>query len=127
MARIAAALTTPVMAGESNCGVAPFRVMLQACSADILMVDVLMAGGITPWLKIAGMAEAFNVPVVSHILPEIQAHLVAAVPNGLLAEYKSWIWELFDEVPGFERGEFVLSDRPGLGLSYSRRTYGEQW
>ena len=34
--------------------------MLEARSVDIVMIDVVRAGGITQWMKIAGMAEAFN-------------------------------------------------------------------
>ena len=40
--------------------------------------------------KIAAMAEAFNLPVVSHLYPEISVHLVAGVPNGLTVEYMPW-------------------------------------
>lgn len=39
-------------------------------SADIVMPDLLRVGGITPWMKVAGMAEAFNLTAVSHLLPE---------------------------------------------------------
>jgi L-alanine-DL-glutamate epimerase-like enolase superfamily enzyme len=120
LARIAAALSAPIMAGENSWGVTPFRLMLEARSVDLLMIDLMHVGGITPWLKIAAMAEAFNVPVVSHIMPEFQAQLVAAVPNGLMAEHKAWTWRLFDGVPEFAGGDFVLSDRPGHGLSFSR-------
>jgi len=66
------------------------------------------------------MAEAFNVPVVSHIMPEFQAQLVAASPNGLIAEYKAWTWRLFEGYPEFVDGGFRLSDRPGHGLNFSR-------
>jgi L-alanine-DL-glutamate epimerase-like enolase superfamily enzyme len=120
LARITAALSTPVMAGENNWGVTPFQLMLEARSVDLVMIDLMHVGGITPWMKIAAMAEAFNVPVVSHIMPEFQAQLVAAIPNGLIAEYKAWTWRLFDGVPEFAGGDFVLSDRPGHGLSFSR-------
>src|SRR5581483_6453674 len=64
LARIADALTTPIATGEYHYGIVPFRHMLEARSLDIVMIDVLRAGGITQWLKIAGMAEAFNLPVV---------------------------------------------------------------
>ena len=70
LARVADALSTPVAGGEYTFGVVPFRHMLEARSVDIAMIDLMRAGGITPWLKIAGMAEAFNVPVVSHVLPD---------------------------------------------------------
>ena len=120
LARIAAVLSTPVMAGESSWGVTPFRLMLESRSVDIVMIDLMHVGGITPWMKIAAMAEALSVPVVSHIMPEFQAQLVAAAPNGLVVEHKAWTWRLFEGVPELDRDEFVLSDRPGHGLSISR-------
>ncbi len=120
LARIAAALSTPVMAGESAWGLTPFRLMLESRSIDIVMIDLMHVGGITPWMKIAAMAEAFNIPVVSHIMPEFQAQLVAAAPNGLIVEHKAWTWRLFEGVPELDRDEFILSDRPGHGLSISR-------
>jgi L-alanine-DL-glutamate epimerase-like enolase superfamily enzyme len=91
--------------------------MLESRSVDIVMIDVIHVGGITPWMKIAAMAEAFNIPVVSHIMPEIQAACVAAIPNGLIAEFKSWTWGLFEDCPEFVNGDLVLSDRPAHGLT----------
>ena len=64
------------------------------------------------------MAEAFNLPVVSHVIPEIHAHLVAAVPNGLTVEYMGWMLQLFDGIAALENSELILADRPGLGLSF---------
>src|SRR5437764_957228 len=84
LARVADALSTPVAGGEYLWGITPFRHMLEARSVDIVMIDQVRSGGITPWLKIAGMAEAFNVPVVSHGVPEIHVHLVGAVPGARL-------------------------------------------
>ena len=90
LARVAAALATPIAGGEYVYGLVPFRHMLEARSVDIVMIDVLRAGGITQWMKIAGMAEAFNLPVVNHLCPEISVHLVAAIPHGLTVEYMPW-------------------------------------
>jgi L-alanine-DL-glutamate epimerase-like enolase superfamily enzyme len=94
--------------------------MLEARSVDIVMIDVLRVGGITQWLKVAGMAEAFNLPVVSHLLPEIHVHLIAGVRNGLTVEYMPWAMRLFEEGPVLDRGELVVPDRPGLGLKFDR-------
>lgn len=118
LARVASALDTPIAAGEYVYGKVPFRHMLEARSVDIVMIDVLRAGGITQWLKIAGMAEAFNLPVVNHLCPEISVHLVAAVPNGLTVEYMPWSTRLFREVPLPEKGELAVPPRPGLGLEF---------
>jgi L-alanine-DL-glutamate epimerase-like enolase superfamily enzyme len=60
LARVAGALSTPVAAGEYVYGIAPFRQLLEHRSIDIAMIDVLRAGGITQWLKSAGLADAFK-------------------------------------------------------------------
>ena len=120
LARIAAALTTPIAAGEYHYGIAPFRHLLEARAIDIPMIDLLRVGGITQWMKVAGMAEAFNLPVVSHLVPEIHVHLVAAAPNGLTVEYMPWTLQLFEETPKLERGQLVVPQKPGLGLAFDQ-------
>ncbi len=120
LARIADALTTPIAAGEYHYGIVPFRHMLEARSIDIVMIDLLRAGGITQWMKIAGMAEAFNLPVVSHLVPEIHVQLIAAIPNGLTVEYMPWTLALFEETPALEHGQLVVPTKPGLGLAFDK-------
>ena len=118
LARVADALTTPIAAGEYHYGIRPFRHMLESRSIDIVMIDLVRVGGITQWMKVAGMAEAFNVPVVSHLIPEIHVHLIAAIPNGLTVEYMPWTLRLFEETPAIEDGQIVVPERPGLGLQF---------
>ncbi len=120
LARVADALVTPVAGGEYLYGITPFRHMLEARSVDIVMIDLLRVGGIANWMKVAGMAEAFNVPVVSHLFPEIHVHLVAAIPNGLTVEYMPWSFRLFEEVPVPVNGELIVPSKPGLGLAFDR-------
>ena len=120
LARVADALTTPIAAGEYHYGIAPFRHMLERRSVDIAMIDLLRVGGITQWMKVAGMAEAFNTPVVSHLVPEIHVHLIAAVPNGLTVEYMPWSLRLFEETPALEHGQLVVPAKPGLGLAFDQ-------
>src|SRR5512132_2735255 len=120
LARIADALTAPVAAGEYHYGIVPFRHMLEARAIDIVMIDLLRVGGITQWMKVAGMAEAFNLPVVSHLVPEIHVHLIAAIPNGLTVEYMPWSLCLFEETPKIEQGQIVVPSKPGLGLAFDQ-------
>jgi L-alanine-DL-glutamate epimerase-like enolase superfamily enzyme len=117
LAHITRMLSTPIMAGESNWGVAPFAHMIRQRSVDILMVDLLHVGGYTAGRKIAAMAEGANMPLVSHLLPEFSAHLIAGIPNGLICEHKEWMWPLFDGLPDLKDGAVHLSARPGHGLS----------
>ena len=120
LARIADALTAPIAAGEYHYGIVPFRHMLEARSIDIVMIDLVRAGGITQWMKIAGMAEAFNLPVVSHLIPEIHVHLIAAIPNGLTVEYMPWTLRLYEETPAMEGGQLVVPKTSGLGLVFDQ-------
>src|SRR5438876_4198845 len=69
MARIADALTTPIAAGEYHYGIVPFRHLLEARSIDIVMIDLLRAGGTTQRTKVAGMGAAGNPPAESHLVP----------------------------------------------------------
>ena len=119
LAEISRALDMPVCAGEYLYGIAPHRQTLAHHSVDIVMIDVLRAGGITQWMKIAGMAEAFSRPVVSHLLPEIHVHLIAAAPNGLVVEYMPWTARLFENPPQPVKGEMVVPSAPGLGLKFA--------
>src|SRR5262245_23704043 len=120
LARVADALTTPIAAGEYHYGIRPFRHMLEARSVDIVMIDLVRVGGITQWMKVAGMAEAFNIPVVSHLIPEVHLHLIAAVRNGEIVEYMPWTRPLFDHAPLPEKGMLTVPAAPGLGLTFTR-------
>jgi L-alanine-DL-glutamate epimerase-like enolase superfamily enzyme len=121
LARVTAALKTPIAGGEYVWGIEPFRQMIQMHSVDIPMIDICRVGGVTQWMKVAGMAEAFNLPVVSHVMPEILVHMVAACPNGLTVEYMPWMLCLYEETPAVENGMMVLPTKPGLGLTFDEK------
>jgi len=123
LASIADALVMPIAAGEYHYGIVPFRVLLEARSIDIVMIDLLRVGGITQWMKVAGMAQAFNRQVVSHLIPEIHVHLVAAIPNGLTVEYMPWTHRLWDEFPTVGAdGLLAVPTKPGWGLEFNAET-----
>jgi L-alanine-DL-glutamate epimerase-like enolase superfamily enzyme len=89
------------------------------------MIDLVRVGGITQWMKVAGMAEAYNLPVVSHLIPEVHVHLIAAVPNGHIVEYMPWTRALFDDPPVPVKSEMTVPTQPGLGLTFTRAVNGE--
>ena len=121
LARVTAALRTPIAGGEYVWGIVPFRHMIEARSVDVVMVDLARVGGVTQWMKVAGMAEAFNLPIVSHVMPEILLHMVAACPNGLTVEYMPWMLALYEETPAIQDGHLVLPQKPGLGLKFDEK------
>ncbi len=120
LARITDALATPVAGGEYLWGITPFRHMLEHRSVDIVMIDLVRVGGVTQWMKVAGMAQAFNLPVVSHLLPEFHCHLIGAIPNGLTVEYMPWMLKLFESTPALANGHMTLTDTPGWGLRFDQ-------
>ena len=120
LATVTAALKTPIAGGEYVWGIEPFRQMLERRSVDIAMIDLVRVGGITQWMKVAGMAEAFNIPVVSHLIPEVHVHLIAAIPNGEIVEYMPWCRDLFDNPPIPVKSVMTVPTAPGLGLAFTR-------
>jgi len=121
LARVTAALKTPIAGGEYLWGISPHRQMIEAHSVDIVMIDLVRVGGVSQFMKVAGMAEAFNLPVVSHVMPEMLVHVIAACPNGLTVEYMPWMLALYEETPKIDKGELVLPDKPGLGLKFDEK------
>ena len=84
---LARTATMPIAVGESLYHPAHFREYLERGACSIVQVDCARIGGITPWLKVAHLAETFNVAVCPHFLMELHVSLTAAVPNGAWVEY----------------------------------------
>jgi L-talarate/galactarate dehydratase len=116
MHRLTETLDARICAGERYKDIAAFHRLLVHRSVDIAMIDQDV--GLTSWLKIAHMAEAFQIPVVTHAATEILVHLIAAVPNGLTVEYYPSVTPILKEPLAIEDGMLVLPDRPGLGLDF---------
>lgn len=118
LATVAARTTVPVAAGEFEYHLYAFRSLLAAGAIDIVQADVGRVGGVTPWLKIARLAEAFNVPVAPHAFDVVHLHLLCATPNAMVLEHLG----IFDDLPYRKRplprnGELTpLPDEPGHGL-----------
>jgi D-arabinonate dehydratase len=76
----------PVNAGQGEVTGWGCRDMIMHGSVDILNVDVTIAGGVTEWRRIAGMAHFFDVQMAHHEEPQVAIHLLSAIPNGLYVE-----------------------------------------
>ena len=116
--RLSAATTLPVAVGESIYSISHFREYLQREACSIVQPDAARIGGITPWLKVAHMAEAFNIPVCPHFLMELHVGLTAAVPNGRWVEYIPQLDDLTSAPMTVRDGHAVPSDAPGLGIEW---------
>jgi L-alanine-DL-glutamate epimerase-like enolase superfamily enzyme len=122
--RLSAATTLPVAVGESIYSLQHFREYLQQGACSIVQADVARIGGITPWLKVAHLAEAFNVAICPHFLMELHVSLSAAVPNGRWIEYIPQLDRLTTSRMRIEDGHAVPPDTPGLGIDWDWETIG---
>jgi L-alanine-DL-glutamate epimerase-like enolase superfamily enzyme len=116
--RLAQSTSVPIAVGESMYSLSQFKDYLEAGACSIVQVDVGRIGGITPWLKVAHMAEGFNVPVCPHFLMEIHLGLCCAVPNSRWLEYIPQLDLVTSSPIRVENGKAIPSDSPGLGIDW---------
>ncbi len=118
VARVAAALDTPIASGETEYTRYGFRQMLTLRSADILMPDLQRVGGVTEFMRVGHMAASYDVPVSSHLFPETSLSLLCALSNANYLEYMPWFSELYRETIEFRDGSALAPERPGWGFTF---------
>ena len=117
-ARLAAASDVPIAVGESLYSTPQFAAYIQQGAASILQVDVARIGGITPWLKVAHMAEAFNLAICPHFLMELHVSLCGAVPNAAWVEYIPQLDAISSSRLVIDDGFACVPETPGLGIAW---------
>lgn len=118
-ATLAKSTSIPVAVGETMYSVMQFQQYLQQQAAGIIQVDVARIGGITPWLKVAHLAESYNVKVCPHFLMEIHVSLAAAVPNGLYVEHIPQLRGITHTELKIENGFALVPTTPGIGIDWN--------
>lgn len=109
----------PIAVGESMYSLSQFKDYLQAGAASIVQVDVARIGGITPWLKVAHLAESFNVAVCPHFLMELHLPLVCAVPNATWLEHIPQLDRITKSSITITDGYAYPALTPGLGIDWA--------
>lgn len=116
--RLSRSTSLPVAVGESLYHPSHFREYMQRGACSIVQVDVGRVGGITPWLKVAHTAEAFNLQVCPHFLMELHVGLCCAVPNASWLEHIPQLDDILESGVRIEDGRAFPSESPGLGLAW---------
>ncbi|WP_026615719.1 mandelate racemase/muconate lactonizing enzyme family protein [Ensifer aridi] len=116
--RLNRSTATPVAIGESLYSIRHFREYMQKGACSIVQVDVGRIGGITPWLKVAHAAEAFDMPLCPHFLMELHVSLTCAVPNGKYVEYIPQLDDITTSRLAVEDGMALAPMTPGLGIEW---------
>jgi mandelate racemase len=82
------------------------------------MPDLDRIGGVSGWLEAAALADVAEIPVSSHLFPEVSAHLLAATPTAHWLEYVDWADPILLEPLAITDGQAQPPDRPGNGLAW---------
>jgi L-alanine-DL-glutamate epimerase-like enolase superfamily enzyme len=110
-------------AGEYGYTSDDFRGLLQNNAVDVLQADVTRCGGITGFLRVAALCDAFHVPLSAHCAPSMHLHVACAAPR---LRHQEWFHDhvrieqmLFDGVPRAIDGAIAPDlSRPGCGLDF---------
>jgi galactonate dehydratase len=121
MAEIAHGTHLPIATGERIFTKWGFREILEKKAASILQPDLCHAGGILETRLIAGMAEAYYVPIAPHnplgpISLAAGLQVAASVPNFLCQEQVSLGDGYLKEPFRVENGFVKVPRGPGLGI-----------
>lgn len=117
--RIAAALKTRIVGGESHYGRNDLRPFFEAPHPVPILQPDPMRGGYTELRKIAAAAEPWGIRIAPHLFHETMVHLLASIPNANYLEYMTWNDDLWIEpvLPG-ANGTMSPPERPGHGLAF---------
>jgi L-alanine-DL-glutamate epimerase-like enolase superfamily enzyme len=113
----------PVASGECLFGRRDYRPFLERDAMDVAIIDIPW-NGIGESVKIASMADAYEVNVAphnfySHLATMMSAHFAAVVPNLRIMEFDpetvAWQDDLVTRAPRIEAGHLLLPTGPGWG------------
>ena len=138
MAKVAAATTIPVAAGENHQGLEDFARMIDKRAASILNLSPPNVGGLTEARKIATLAEMRGMQIAPHFFSYgplnwvAMANLCMAVPNVLILEANTLREnpagpkslnknQFFKEPIKIDGYYFEPSGKPGLGYEYDEK------
>lgn len=109
----------PVAAGENLRTLWEFKQLITVGGVTYPEPDVTNCGGVTGFMKVAHLAEAFNLPVTSHGAHDVTVHLLAAAANRSYLEAHGFGLDRFIAEPiRIEDGFALAPDRPGHGISF---------
>jgi len=120
-AALCAKARTPIQIGENFWGVNDMEKALAAGSADLMMPDAARIGGVTGWLRTTGLAAAREIPLSSHLYPEVSTYLLAATPTAHWLEYVDWANPVLKDPLAIEGGNATAPERPGAGIEWDEK------
>ena len=120
-AALAMQFDTPIATGEMLTSAGEHWDLIRHRAADYLMPDAPRVGGVTPFLKVAALAEHAGVMLAPHFAMELHVHLAAAYKTEPWVEHFEWLEPLFNERIAIHNGRMQVPTRTGLGVSLSEQ------
>ncbi len=117
-AEVRAKTSIPIQTGENWWGTRDMNKSIAAGASDFGMPDAIKIGGITGWMRAAGIAHAHGLPISSHLFPEISAHLLAASPTAHWLEFVDFASPILRNPVVPENGFVTPAETPGIGLEW---------
>ncbi len=109
----------PIATGENLHTLHEFKQMIEAGGVTFPEPDVTNCGGITVFMKVAHLAEAYNLPLTSHGVHDLTVHLLAAAPNRSYLEVHGFGLDRYIAEPLVIRdGAAIAPERAGHGVSF---------
>jgi len=124
-ARLGERLDTPIATGEMLGSVAEVAELVKHGSVTFLQPDAPRIGGITPFLKIAALADLQRLKLAPHFVMELHIHLACAYPHESWVEHIEWLEPAFNERLAIRDGRMLLPTAPGIGVSLSEEA--QRW
>jgi L-alanine-DL-glutamate epimerase-like enolase superfamily enzyme len=121
-AALAAQFDTPIGTGEMLTSAGEHWELIRLRAVDYLMPDAPRVGGITPFLKVAALADHAGLMLAPHFAMELHVHLAAAYPREPWVEHFEWLEPLFNERLEIKDGRMLVPTRPGVGVTLSQQS-----
>ena len=85
-ARLRRLVRSPIAIGENVYTIHQFNDYLARGACDFVQADLCRVGGITPYLDVAALARAWNVPLAPHFMMELTGQVLCCLPNAHILE-----------------------------------------
>lgn len=137
LARVRNATRSPIATGERIHVLPDFRAIIEQGLVDIIQADLTHFGGFTGLRRLAGWADAYDLPLAPHnvcgpVGTAANIHFAVATPNHLILEHFNdfadpWVGELVDAAPAVDPvdGCFPVPTEPGLGVRLNHEAFAE--
>lgn len=107
----------PIATGENLHSVHEFQHLINYGHVDFPEPDAATLGGITPWMRVAELAQSKGLPVTSHGIHDVHVHLLAGISNASYLEVHGFGLERFIERRiELKEGKAIAPDTPGHGV-----------